>query len=165
MFFAMLLIIPLIADIAIYSSFYLKYAIIIIISLPILIYSFRRKVNGVLLLIAILLTVRIAFNNFVFQDRLEEGTESYQKNGAIAAAELTGSVPLYIYEDTRIHHASTYYISRTKDQALERWYGKPDVSAYYIAERKDLEEMPPHAEIFSFETRIEGLRLSIIRFE
>jgi 4-amino-4-deoxy-L-arabinose transferase-like glycosyltransferase len=160
----LILSVPLIAEREIYNHFYLKYASLILLALPPVYLLIYRKVNRILLFISFLLIARIAFNWFVIPDRIENGTDLYQKNGAIVAAELSASEPLYLLEDTRIHHVSTYYIMRTREDILTRWYGKPNPQYLYIAEKQRLKELPEHQVVFTFETRIEGLKLCLIRF-
>ncbi len=155
---------PIIANRELYSQFYLKYFLILVLTSPLVFLLIKPK-QKILLLVGFLLIARIAFNFFVLPDRLASGTALYQKNGAIVAGELTRSEPLYVYEDTKIHHASTYYITRTRGEILERWRGEVLPGYFYIVEKEDLEYLPPYKLIHSFETRIEALRLYLIRIE
>jgi hypothetical protein len=168
-FFSILLVllilaIPFIAEHEIYELFFLKYIIVVILSAPVLYLALQSKVNRILIFVALLLVSRVAFNWFVLPDRIENGTDLYQKNGALVAAELSTSEPLYLLGDTRIHHVSTYYITKTRKQVLRRWDGEPRASHLYIVEKNDLNQLPDHELIFTFETRIEALKLCLIRF-
>jgi 4-amino-4-deoxy-L-arabinose transferase-like glycosyltransferase len=161
----LIILIPFLARQELYDLFYVKYFIILILSAILVFFIFTGGKERILLLGSMLLIARIAFNWFVFPDRIEEGTELRQKNGAIVAGELTRGAPLYLFENTRIHHASTYYITRTREDILERWSGPPLPSHYYIVEKEDLESFPPHDVIHGFETRIESLRLYLVKTE
>lgn len=154
--------IPFIANEELYDLFYLKYILILALSVQVFYFLKIRVKEQILVLVAILLVARIAFNIFVLPDRIAEGSERYQKNGALVTGELTRSRPLYLYKDTRIHHTSTFYIMKTREEILERWYQDPLASHFYIVEGKYLEELPPHKVIHSFETRIEALRLYLV---
>ena len=161
---ALIILIPVIADHELYDMFFVKYIIVLIITAPVFYFMIKLR-QKVLILVAFLLVARIAFNLFVLPDRLASGTALYQKNGALVAGELTRSEPLFVYEDTKIHHASTYYITRTRGEVLERWHGEALPGYYYITEKEDLKNLPPHQLIHSFETRIEALRLYLVRIE
>jgi len=144
-------------------TFFIKYLAVFIPVVFILINLFRPGQLKLLNFVAILLVLRIGFNLFIFEDRIEHGSELYEKNGALAAAELSIGKPLYLYDDTRLHHASTYYITRTRGQILSTAEGKPVSDHLYLIETDKLDQFPPHKEIFRFQTRIEGLKISLIR--
>lgn len=156
--------IPVLADRDIYQYFILKYILVLIFAAPLVYLLLKKQYSRILIFTGFLLVARIAFNWFVIPDRIEHGTDLYQKNGAKVAAELSGSRPLYLLDDTRIHHVSTFYIMTTRGQILERWEGLPDPGSLYIAEKPKLYRLPPHHVLFSFETRIEGLKLCLIEF-
>lgn len=161
----LIVLIPVIADRELYDLFFVKYILVLIITAPVFYLLIRSNKQKVLILVALLLVARIAFNWFVLPDRLASGAALYQKNGAIVAGELTRTEPLYIYEDTKIHHVSTYYITGTREDILERWYGKVLPGHFYITEKEYLKNLPSHQIIHSFETRIEALRLYLVRIE
>ncbi|MGC9342337.1 MAG: ArnT family glycosyltransferase, partial [Bacteroidales bacterium] len=160
----LILAIPFIASREIYEHFYLKYFLVLLLSAPVFYLVMYSKVSRILIFVGVLLVSRIAFNWFVLPDRIENGTDLYQKNGALVAAELSGSKPLYLLGDTRIHHASTYYIMKTRKQVLRRWYEEPRNNHLYIVEQENLKALPEHEVIFTFETRIEALKLCLVRF-
>ena len=146
-----------------FEGFKWKYILSLLILIPVFYFFFRIRKEWPFIMVALLLAARIAFDFFVIPDRIRTGTDEYQKRGAIVAAELSGEKPLYLLGDTRIQHVSTYYISRTKKQILRRWNGAPVVEMLYIVEKDELQELPGSEEIFSFETRLDELKLSLIR--
>ncbi|MFW5820871.1 MAG: ArnT family glycosyltransferase [Bacteroidota bacterium] len=161
----LIIMIPFIAGQELYDMFYIKYLLVLLMASPVFYLLFTGRGEKIMILTAVLLIARVAFNWFVLPDRIASGTALYQKNGAIVAGELTRSEPLYLYEDTRIHHASTFYIMKTREDILERWKGQPIPGYYYIVEKKDMDKLPPHRIIHSFETRIEALKLYLVKIE
>ena len=106
----------------------------------------------------------MAFNFFVIPDRIRTGTDQYEANGARVTGELTRGSDLFLLDDTRIQHVSTYYIMRERGKPLTRWWGKPAPGIWYIVEKNKLDQMPGHELVFTFETRINGLKLGLVRF-
>ncbi len=156
---------PLVIKIGYIPHFWLKYAVTILLLIPVVIlYAFNRR-QWLFVLIPFLLVTRIAFNFFVLPHRIHEGTDRYQANGARVAGELTRGEPLYLLGDTRIQHVSTYYIMRERGTILKRWKGEPAPGVWYVAEKNRLDSLPPHELAFTFETRIRGLKLGLIRFD
>ncbi len=155
---------PFFVDTGNYQHFTIKYILTIALLLPVVILYFQNRRQWVFVLIPLLLVARVAFNFFVIPDRIRTGTDLYQKNGARVAAELTRGEKLYLLDGTRIQHVSTYYIERERGRILERWQGKPQPGVWYIAEKNDLPELPPHELVFTFETRINDLKLGLVRF-
>lgn len=158
-----MILIPFLTRRELYDYFFLKYVLVLLLAIPFIPGLFRANSVKIVFLVGILLVIRIAFNWFVFPDRIANGTELYQKNGAIVAGELTRGQPLHIYGDTRIHHASTFYIMKTRGEILRRWKEEPGNANLYIVERDSLVNFPPHTILFSFETRIEALKLSVVQ--
>jgi 4-amino-4-deoxy-L-arabinose transferase-like glycosyltransferase len=159
-----LIIFPVFISLENYSYFWLKYLLSIFLLVPLVVLYFRNKREWMFLFVGILLISRIAFNFFVLPDRLRTGTDEYQKNGAIIAGKLSGSEELYLLGNTRIQHVSTFYIMRERKQLLTRWGGAPSSSKLYIVEKEKSDGLPPHEVFFTFETRIEGLKLDLVQF-
>ncbi len=155
---------PIFTNISVYDHFWLKYAVTSLLLLPVFLFYFTNRRQWIFVLIPLLLVARIAFNFFILPDRIRRGTDLYQENGARVAGEITRGKPLYLLGDTRIHHVSTYYIMRERDRPLTRWEGKPEPGAWYIVEKDKLDKLPPGELVFTFETRINELKLGLVKF-
>ena len=156
---------PVFADISIYSFFWLKY-IIVLILLAIPVYLLiRYKPNLILLLLAVLLVMRIAFNLFVLPDRYENDRENYRKNGALVAGEISRYHEVYLLGDTRIKHISTFYYMISSGKPLKRWRENPLPGRYYIIEKEKADLYPSHKTIFVFETEIYNIKLALIQID
>jgi len=145
-----------------YDRFWLKYSFVLFLVALLLILYIQNRREWLLGFFALLLVSRVVFNFFILPDRVRTGTDDYQKSGAIVAASLSKGHELYLLDNTRIQHVSTYYIMRERNDILMRWYGKPQPGSYYILERDSLQYYPGLDSIFTFETRIEGLKLTLV---
>lgn len=159
-----LMIFPVFIEMESYSYFWPKYLLSLALIVPLVVLYLKNKREWMFLFVGILLVSRISFNFFVLPDRLKTGTDEYQKNGAIVAGKLSGSQELYLLGDTRIQHVSTFYIMRERKQLLTRWWGSPSPSHLYIVEKERCNDLPAHEVYFTFETRIEGLKLNLVQF-
>lgn len=160
---ATLLILPFFVDQEIYGNFYLKYFVSLVPAIPIVYLIFSRRGNAFLLIIASLLVIRIAFNVFVLPDRLDKSTFLKEKNGAILAGKISQGEPLYLLHETRIHHASSFYLMQTRGDILKTREEAPLPGQLYIAESDQLGELEDSRVIYSFPTRINNLQLYLVR--
>ncbi len=162
---AMLLLIisfPGFIDLSIYPFFLLKYIIVLCLMGTVFYYFFRLKAEWPFVMVSFLLISRIAFNLFVVPHRIHTGTDEYQKNGARVAAELSQGHELYLLGNTRIQHVSTYYISREREEVLKRWELEPEPGVLYIREENEAVKNREYNKIFTFETRLDNLKLSLV---
>ena len=55
---------------------------------------------------------------------------------------MTRGSDLFLLDDTRIQHVSTYYIMRENGEPLTRWEGTPAPGIWYIVEKDKLDSLP-----------------------
>jgi hypothetical protein len=91
------------------------------------------------------------------------GSQNYQKMGARQAGLITIGEPLYLYRDCPVHHASTFYIMRERGEILSVWNDEPIAGINYIMPLKDAEEIKNVDILHVFETRIDELKLAVIK--
>ncbi|HYW97295.1 MAG TPA: glycosyltransferase family 39 protein [Bacteroidales bacterium] len=159
-----LVIFPLFIDTGNYHSFWLKYALTQAMFIPVIVLYFYNRRRWIFVIVPLLLVVRVAFDFFVLPDRIRTGTDLYEANGARVVGELTRGKDLFLLDDTRIQHVSTYYIMRENGRPLTRWNGPPAPGVWYVAEKDKLDGLPPHDLAFTFETRLNGLKLGLVKF-
>ena len=155
---------PWFADISIYKFFWLKYGILLVLGFIPMVLFMRHKLNLILPLFVLLLVMRLAFNLYILPDRLQSGRDDYQKRGAITAGELTRGREVYLLEDTRIKHISTFYFMVANGNPLKRWKEAPVPGKVYIIEKAKASLYPAHKTLFIFETEVYGIKLALVEF-
>jgi 4-amino-4-deoxy-L-arabinose transferase-like glycosyltransferase len=84
-----------------------------------------RKEDSLLILVAVLLTVRIAFNWFVIPDRIANDYGTECRSTTVAAAQATASFPLAVYKEralnkqeeapTEMQPTNNFYLTLTRE--------------------------------------------------
>lgn len=159
----LLIIAPLLAEYQFFEYFYLKYFLILLLLLP-LVFAWIRKPSEIYLVtLGVLLVARLSFNFFVMPHRIENGTALREENGARVAGEMVRGKDLYLLGETRFTQASAFYVMMGRGEPLERWKQEAVPGGYYLVETVKRNELPAHEEIFVFETRIEHLKISLVK--
>ncbi len=89
---------------------------VVLAAVPVLGFYYQKKLRLLWLVVA-LLALRLSFNFFVQEHRMQTGPEEKYMTDAIQAAQLTGDSPLHFYR-TGLNHGALWYIEREKGQVI-----------------------------------------------
>ncbi len=119
----------------------------------------------IFILMGFILFGRIAFNFFIFDERLQSGIDAYQREDTIKVAVMTKGRPLYLYKDCPIHKSSTFYIERERQEILFRWKGEMEKGKQYIIPETEINKIQACKKLAVFETNLAFLNLCVVELE
>jgi 4-amino-4-deoxy-L-arabinose transferase-like glycosyltransferase len=96
--------------------------------------AWRFENQRLLTTVAVLLTVRLAFNWFALPDREANNFAAVAKRDAIRVAEEYRSRDLRVYKDTDMQPMTSFYLTRELGRVVPREFRSFDSTAYYIIE-------------------------------
>lgn len=124
-----------------------------------LLYIYQKK-NRILLFAMTLLVLRIGFNWFVLPPRIEYLNK--YKDGAIEAARLSEGHDLFVFGNSPIQDATTFYIERHRGEILYRKYEDYNSHDLYIS-RKNPVDIDDYETLYDFYIEWENTPVSLIR--
>lgn len=132
-------------------------------------YSIRQREKTLIVLFTVLLLVRISFNLFNLPARISSYPDKSYKDGEIKAAKMSLGKPLYIVKDTPINHDASFYITRERNELLERKEMVTNPNAYYLVDDKNLDifasDSIPYRILHSFTIKLEETRLHLVTIQ
>ena len=142
---------------------YLKVCILVLSSAVLFYLLLRLKDRRMIILFALLLTVRIGYNWFVIESWERTGDAAICRDEAIAAGQGTCGTPLKLYRRTPMETHLQYYITRERMQPLEWTYDLTDTSSYYLIYEPGFEG-PEYVKYYDVKLNKQDISLSVVKF-
>lgn len=144
---------------------FLKSSILLVVMI-FLSYLFIRLKNSRLILFAIVLLItRIVFNVFLMPER--SSAEKQYKADAIKVGQITKGEELYVYGSTPINHDATFYITREREEILEKGASSVSEGVFYLVDRGEYDNLIDRGinlkEFFNFEIKLRDTRLFLVK--
>ncbi|NWJ51122.1 MAG: glycosyltransferase family 39 protein [Bacteroidetes bacterium] len=157
---------PCIRNIGFIDYYFFKAMFLFVASIVILYLFFKLKRQRIILTMAFLLLIRIAFDWFIWPIRYEKFINL--KTEAITVAKITKDKDLYFYPGTKVDRGTSYYLSNEKKQIIRFKGGNFTSADFCIADSTSLNELShkqsKFKNLYSFGTLPEGNKLYLIRF-
>ncbi|MBN1340412.1 MAG: glycosyltransferase family 39 protein [Bacteroidales bacterium] len=126
-----------------------------------LLYMYQKR-NRLLLFAITLLVLRIGFNWFVIPPRIEF-LEKY-KNGALEVARISKGQNLYLFRNSPIQDAATFYIESERGEILYRKHDDFKSEDLYIT-RRNPGDISDYEVLYDFNIEWEDTPMSLIRIK
>ena len=161
-----LFVFPLFRDIHYIDYYYTKAIFLFLLTTVVLFLFVKLRNQRIILTIAFLLLIRIAFDWVIWPIRYEKFINL--KKEAIEVAKMTKDKDLYYYTGTKVDRGTSYYISNEKKQII-RFKGNgfsPGTLCIVDPEGLRALRQTQHTfkNLYDFETLPEGNRLYLIKF-
>lgn len=143
-----------------------KTAFLIIVNLIILFLFIKIRKQRIILTIAFMLLIRIAFDWFIWPTRYDRFIDL--KNEAIEVANITKNKNVYYYPGTKVNRATSFYISREKKQIIRFKRDHYATTDFCIVDKESFEVLKQtkvrYRNLFTLETLPLGTSLYLIGF-
>ncbi|NTW24336.1 MAG: hypothetical protein HGA37_06525, partial [Lentimicrobium sp.] len=108
---------------------WLKAGIMFTTMLVLTFFYLKIKDQRMIIFAAGMLMLRVGFDWFIIPPRYDDF--QVHKEMSVKAAEVTGQNKLFIYKNSETEHATTFYITMTKQELLKRQHDKFNTTDYY----------------------------------
>jgi hypothetical protein len=111
---------------------YLKVALLLLLFVSLALLYWQKKAAPLLVLVAVLLVVRLAFDWFVIPDRIAHDFGSLCRSTTKEAAVLTADAPIAAYKETEMQPTTTFYLMNIRQEIVPIHFTTFDPNTIYI---------------------------------
>jgi len=156
---------PFFKNISFIDYYIVKSTFLFVITIVILYLFLRLRNQRIILTMAFLLLIRVAFDWFIWPIRYEKFINL--KTEAIKVAKMTKDKDLFFYTGTKVDRGTSYYLSNEKKQILRFKGNCFSPEDYCIVDPESLRKLSQtrhkFKKLYGFETLPEGNKLYLIR--
>jgi len=157
---------PFIRDIHYIGHYYFKASFLFGVTLVLLYLFIKCRNQRIILTMAFLLLIRIAFDWFIWPIRYDKYINL--KEETIKVAKITKDKDLYIYNGTKVDRSTSFYLTREKGQIIHFKGNHFTSDDFCIVDKESMQELKKShvkfKKLFDFETLPEGYSLHLIGF-
>ena len=129
---------PLLKQTGFVDQAWLKAAVMFVVMTLLTFLYFKLKEQRLVIFVSAMLMIRIGFDWFIIPPRYNDF--QVHKEGALAAAAITGDEALYIFRDSETEHATSFYIALGKQQVLRFKHADFSTDEFYYLDPRLLPE-------------------------